>query len=232
MAARVLLLAALCFSCEPLMKSFYARHHLAILCLALFLLPPVLLGAKRAVDSNSNDVRTWLPDDYPETVQYRWFKQHFGTEEFVLVSWQGCTLGDPQLELFASRILPPEEDPAAAERRKLFSSVNTGTRIVEQLTSPPTSLSNETAIHRLQGTLIGPDGRQTCAIIAPTEGGKQQLHAMLAEIYRVAETECQLPPEQIRMGGPPVINAAVDTEGVRSLSRLAAMSGVIGLVIA
>jgi predicted RND superfamily exporter protein len=213
-------------------ESFYARYHMIVLMVAAFLLPVVLVGAKRASDSNTNDVRTWLPDDYDETTQYKWFKDHFGTEEFVLISWEGCALGDPTLEKLANRLVPPADDPAASERRALFQAVLTGSRIVDQLTSPPVNLSREAAIARFQGTLIGPDGRQTCAVVTPTEGGKEHLHTMLDEVYRIAEQECGLQRDALKLGGPPVVNAAVDTEGARSLSRLAGMSGIVGLLIA
>ena len=66
-------------------KSFYARWSLPILATALFLAPIIVYGTIRALGNNANDVRDWLPKDYPETVEYAWFKQHFGTEEFVIV---------------------------------------------------------------------------------------------------------------------------------------------------
>jgi uncharacterized membrane protein YdfJ with MMPL/SSD domain len=66
----------------------------AILVVAVALVPLIIWGGYRANLSNSNDVRDWLPAEYPETQQYRWFTEHFGTQDFVLASWPGCTLDD------------------------------------------------------------------------------------------------------------------------------------------
>src|SRR5262245_58686784 len=70
------------------------RLVVPILALAAFTLPLVGIGARQAVKSNANDVRDWLPAHYAETTQFRWFTEHFGSEDFVLVSWTGCTLAD------------------------------------------------------------------------------------------------------------------------------------------
>ncbi len=61
--------------------------------------------------SNDNDVHDWLPDTYAETQDFSWFQSHFDNETFVLVSWDGCTLEDERLELFAKKIIPPEIKP-------------------------------------------------------------------------------------------------------------------------
>src|SRR6185312_7733749 len=68
-----------------------------------------------AMMSNDNNVHDWLPDTYDETQDFSWFQQHFSNETFVLVSWDGCTLDDPRLELFAKKIVPPAgEQPVDA----------------------------------------------------------------------------------------------------------------------
>lgn len=211
-------------------QPFYARFARPVVVLFALLLPVVALGAVLAALSNSNDVRNWLPEDYAETRNYAWFKQHFGLEEFVLVSWPGSDLDSPQLEEFAQRVLPSKGDPFAAERGRLFAQVDTGTRLVEELMAPPASLSRGQAVKRLRGSLLGVDDKQTCAIITPTDLGKVRLHEMLEMIYVAAE-ECGLRREDVRLGGPPVINAAIDMEGARTLSRLGGLSGLIALAV-
>ncbi|MFN7334039.1 MAG: hypothetical protein ACK5TC_03170, partial [bacterium] len=66
------------------------------------LLPLTILAARIAIRSNVNDVRDWLPAHYSETVQYEWFRTRFGSEEFVIVSWPGCTLEDARLKQLSS----------------------------------------------------------------------------------------------------------------------------------
>ncbi|MDR3234399.1 MAG: MMPL family transporter [Planctomycetaceae bacterium] len=56
--------------------------------------------------SNSNNVADWLPDTFAETHEYQWFLKHFPYERFVVVSWQGCTMDDSRLEMFAQKLVP------------------------------------------------------------------------------------------------------------------------------
>ena len=85
--------------------SFYRRHGVAILLISAALVPLISWGVYRAIRSNSNDVREWLPADYPETQQYAWFTRHFGVQDFIVVSWPDCNREDRRLDEFA-RTLP------------------------------------------------------------------------------------------------------------------------------
>ncbi len=90
-------------------KSFYSVWGFRIVCLAVFLLPIVLIGSWQAMRSNTNDVREWLPKEYAETQDYAWFKALFGNEEFVVVTWEGCRVDDDRLTLLAEKIRLAEE---------------------------------------------------------------------------------------------------------------------------
>ncbi len=211
-------------------NQFYIRFSRPILIVFALLLPFVGYGALRAVLSNSNDVRSWLPDDDGETIQYKWFKDHFGLEEFVLVTWSNCTLDDPRLAQFAAQLISLDDVPAASRRRELFAKVVTGPGVLESLTRPPARLGIPSAIDRLLGILIGPDRKQTCAVVTPTDLGKEQLHEMLDAIKDVA-VQCGVERDDLRLGGPPVMNAAIDIEGAGTLTNLAGLSGLVALAV-
>jgi hypothetical protein len=228
------------------------------------LLPVIGRGARKALQSNDNDVHDWLPNTYDETVDFSWFKQHFENETFVLISWEGCTLEDPRLELLAKKLVPAgghpkavnygplpkpkprkwyddlmfsewftRPDPAeAVARGPLFKHVDTGQRLLDRLTSPPISLSEQDAMERLRLLFIGPDDKQTCAVVTLTEEGKRDLRVTLAKLYSVCEDELGLPPERIKMGGPPVDNVAISVEGEKTLLRLFIPAGIVGLALA
>ena len=177
-----------------------------------------------ALGSNSNDVRDWLPAEYEETAQYHEFFRRFGSEDFVAASWPNCTLDDPRLEQFADRLRAPE-------RAAVVKNVFTGSEMVRSLQNSPVALSRDAAISRLSGTIIGPDRKATCAVIALTDRGRRQLQPSLAAI-RAAAVEAGLPPDALKLGGPPVVNAAMNHESSKSLVRLAMLAMGIGLVIA
>jgi predicted RND superfamily exporter protein len=209
-------------------QSFYQRRAVVILVIAAGLVPLIAWGVHRAILSNSNDVRDWLPADYPETRQYAWFTQHFGVQDFIVASWPGCTLDDRRLDEFV-RALP--QLAASDSEGSPFARVLTGRSLVEQLLAPPVGLSRKSAIARLRGTLVGPDNQQTCALLTLVDGKAPRLEPAIELIRRAAEV-AGVSREEVRVGGIPVVNAALNRESSRSLVRLAGLSGLLGVAIA
>jgi predicted RND superfamily exporter protein len=202
-----------------------------VLLVAVLLLPLTIIGARQAIHSNANDVRDWLPSQYPETRDYRWFHQHFGSEDFVVVSWPGCLLDDPLLARFAEQLRQLRSSDASATETPRFRRVTTGSEIVKQLTSAPVSLDRDSAIERLQGTIIGPDGDQTCAVITLSDMDHRNLRNTMSEIKAIA-VAVGVPAHDVHLGGPPAVNAAIDEASSQSLVRLAGLAAIIGLAIA
>jgi predicted RND superfamily exporter protein len=202
------------------------EHYVAWLILIItgLLSPLIAWKVQEALSNNSNDVRDWLPANYPETVEYREFYRRFGSEDFVAASWPGCTLDDPLLERFAEQLRLPA-------RQRLIRHVRTGKELVDTLQGPPLDLSKAAVIKRLQGSIVGFDGQATCAVITLTDEGHKYLAAPLAEIVAAAR-EAGLAEGALKLGGPPVVNAAINHESSKSLVRLAALAMCIGLVIA
>lgn len=228
------------------MNNLFTRHAFKIILLAVFVLPIFTRGARYAITSNDNDVHDWLPAEYEQTQDFNWFQEHFDNETFVLISWDGCKLDDPRLELFAKKLIPPaiapEDRPQANNKaealaqhkseQSYFARVETGQRLFERLTEKPLDLSPEEARKRLQGLFIGPDGQTTCALITLTEAGKNDLRGTLKKIRTLAEKELDLPEDRIHMGGPPVDNVAISSEGEANLIRLIVPAGIVGLCLA
>src|SRR5688500_3417075 len=142
------------------MKDRSLKKYIAwlILTVTIVLAPLIAWQVHLALNSNSNDVRDWLPADYPETAEYREFFRRFGSEDFVAASWPGCTLDDPRLAEFAERLRTPG-------RERLIRNVFTGAELVETLQESPIGISRDAAISRLQGSIVGPDGEATCAVV-------------------------------------------------------------------
>jgi predicted RND superfamily exporter protein len=202
-----------------------------VLCALALSVPPAALAVRAAIKSNINDVRDWLPAHYAETGQYRWFKERFGSEDFVVVSWSGCTLDDPRVTQLTANLRERSEQHRPQGEPQLFNSVTSGPELVDELATERVGLSRSQAIARLQGTLIGPDGRQTCAVVALSDEARSHLRSALGEI-RAAAVEIGLPAHDVHLGGPPVVNDAIDQSSAQSLVRLAGLAGLVGLVIA
>lgn len=238
------------------------------------------MAAHRAVLSNANKVEDWLPRNFPETTQLEWFRNNFGGQTFVALSWPGCQLGgnpddpnafpdDPRIERLANILVPgsgnlaledsasdsaeaiamgaaePAQDAVLPESyRGMFKSVITGRRLINQMTAPPSSLPYEAAKARLKGSMIGPDGQQTCVIVFLSNDPDVTFEEVLG--HGQARGPAKKPPgaiwhalwaagidpETVRMGGPPVDNVAIDEEGQRTLAQLAGLSMVLTVFLA
>jgi len=88
--------------------TFFARRALVILILVFFLVPFALRGARMALQGMKNDVKDWLPKEFAETKDLDEFREHFLSEQFVLVSWDGCygDEGDERFRLFVAKLIP------------------------------------------------------------------------------------------------------------------------------
>lgn len=218
--------------------NFYGRFGLAVLVVVVFLLPFTFRGARLALKSNHNDVKEWLPDEYVETQEFNWFRKYFAGEQFVLVSWEGCTLDDTtKLErLKADLLKPPRDDDGELIYPKhapnwLISHIVTGPDLIEQLEGGTPPLDYAEAFNRLKGLFIGPDKKTTCMVITLSDYGAEHLRDSVNVIRDRAKEVANLSREDLKMGGPPVDNVALDEEGESALYRLAAYSVLIGLVV-
>jgi predicted RND superfamily exporter protein len=169
----------------------YARWVVAGFLIAI---PFLIYTAFGAVQNKTNKVGDWLPETYAETDELKWFRKQFVGDQFVVVSWEGCRLGDnpnlenpepddPRIEQLARLLVPTNADTqdrigdgtlqnsaqpidtSASAENSYFKSVTTARRLLNRLTSGNTNLRYDAAVNRLKGALIGPDSHQTCLVV-------------------------------------------------------------------
>ncbi len=230
-----------------------------MLSLTLLSVPFAFFGAGMAVQSNVNKVEDWLPKTFVETTELAWFRKNFPTDQFIVVSWQGCVLGDdprspnaagddPRIKQLCSILVPPKEsaiDDDVRDAREYIKSVTTGRELIDQLTSPPSSFDYSQAIQRVTGSLVGNDGKQTCVVVSLKPEASKNLKAVLGRgkfrlfrpnippgIVRRAIEKCGISEADVHLGGPPVDNVAIDEEGEKTLVRLAGAAALVGIVLA
>jgi len=221
-------------------KPFYARRYFTIFIVLAFLAPFISRGARRAIETNNNNVKDWLPSTYAESTQLEWFQKHFHAESFAVVSWQGCTLGNQHKLSYLAHKLSDAKAPWSKDE-KLFKSVTTGPEMIDYLIDS-LGITEAAAIQRLEGALIGPQpkngdksDRVTCLVATLASGSTEtnrRMRTTIEEISRIAGDDCGIDPKQLHMGGPPVDNVAIDVEGERTLYRLASLAGVVGVALA
>ncbi len=247
-----------------MIAGFYSRYSKIILLAVALAIPVMLVGSIRAVRSNNNQVEDWLPASFHETRQLAWFRLHFAADQFVIISWPGCRLGDPnatgeealddpRIEQLAKALVPDSIDEdiflgssKTTSTSKYFKSVTTGRRVLDAILKPPASVEYKEAIGRLQGALIGPDGRQTCVVVTLTReatkslrdaighghpGGPIRIARPPGELFNILK-KCNIDAETVRLGGPPIDNVSIDEEGEKTLVRLAGLSMLFGICLA
>ena len=93
---------------KPLLERrtpFGGTYALLVLLVFFFLLPSAFRAARIGLGSKENDVKDWLPSDFPETAELEWFAGDFQGESFVLATWPGCTSEDQRLRLLEQKLL-------------------------------------------------------------------------------------------------------------------------------
>lgn len=243
----------------PKKKTFYARFSWLIVASTILFVPISFYGAGRAVQTNVNKIEDWLPTSFRETGELKWFRDNFPTDQFILITWEGCRISgnpdvypddvdDPRIQQLKKLLLgqnAPLNDIDAQESIQYIKSVTTGRDVLDQLTSAPQSLAHDDAVERLKGSLIGPDGRQTCLLITLKDGATTKLKYILGRgmrrifrpnipegVIRRQLAKVGIDSDAVRFGGPPVDSISIDEEGERTLIRLAGASGILGLVMA
>ncbi|MBL7039554.1 MAG: MMPL family transporter [Pirellulaceae bacterium] len=213
-------------------KDFHRRHATALLLAAVVCLPAIVWGTIGAYKRTDNSIDQWLPKNCEATDVYYRFRRLFGSDETVLVSWEGCTLGDDRLERFARALEGTGDDAEVFQQSHLIEHVTTGQRVYEQLDSSSFGISEDLALRRLQSVLIGPDQQTTCAVVTLATDSSSERAAAVAAIRRIAVEHCGVPSDDLRLTGDAVISVGIDTEGDRAVSQLMWYSAVLALIVA
>lgn len=200
--------------------SIYYRYRLVIFAFFAIATPFAIWGANQAVKNNSNNIEDWLPPSFEETKQLLWFADEFGSDAFLMVSWEGCSLEDPRATSYATELRKPFDVDTDASLLP-FHEVISGTEAFEQMMEPPLELSRRDAKARLGGWAVGQDGETSCVVAVFTVEGAQYRHAVIDHMYSVADRVPGLSPSDLRMAGSVVDSVAIDrasNEGLVSLS--------------
>lgn len=208
-------------------STLYRRYGVTILLVMVASLPLVLFGAGRALKSNNNNVRQWIPRGFEEAQLYRWFLERFQGDEAAVASWPGATLEDPRVVQLAAAL----REVTYASGEKIFGEVLSGPEVVHELTSGSLQLHPEEAIDRLRGVLIGPDRQQTCVIARVAKPQFADRETAVKKL-QAAALACGIPAADLRLGGPTVDSVNINIESARSLFELAGFSALASLLLA
>jgi hypothetical protein len=194
-------------------------------------MPALLYGAIGAFKSNTNNILDWLPESFEETQRLFDFVRRFGSDEILVISWEGCTLGDERLDRVADELVQPVEHTPTGQQFQWFRKLFTGRGTLKEMTGAPLELSREAAVERMKGWLVGPDGKSTCALALISEAGSLDRAGAVRFVREVLES-AGVPWQDVRLGGPTANAVAIDEASITGIGQMTVGSALLGLLVA
>ncbi len=191
--------------------------------------PFLIHGAIQTMDGIHTSALHWLEPTDPERARYDRFTQQFEGGNFVLLSWEGCTLSDPRLENLEAA-LEAEAKGELGAAPPLVRQVVSGQSLFRELTQSELRLPDEEAVRRLQGSMIGPDGQQTCLAVVLSEHGGRQRVAAFDYLLKTAESVAGLTDQTLHIAGPTVDALAIDAESNKSVDYYSGPSALVSFL--
>jgi len=176
------------------------------------------------IQSNTEDVLQWLPDQSEARSDYDFFESKFGSDDFLIVTWKDCRLGDERLERFTDYL-------RSHDSKELIQKVTNGTEIFERL-KRDSDFSRRQILARLRGVFFGADDPEvTCALIELSELGTADRSASMKLVWEAIDSDSTLNREQVVMGGYPYIATFIDGQLKNSFRYLLLPSIILSTLI-
>ena len=170
---------------------------------------PLLLSIAVQVQTNTDDVNNWIDRTSGQYAEYQEYVSHFGSDDEIIIAWEGCTLDDPRLLIAAEKIR--EQCGPYVER------VVSGVESVQELCNSASQVSETSARKRLRGSLIGEDLSTSCLIVRLNEHARGDLGQALSHLHTTLTDSVGLAPDEIYWGGKAVTDHALNTFTNQSL---------------
>ena len=183
--------------------------------------PFVGYGAIQALRNSKNRIEDWLPTSFAETKSLYAFFDRFGSDEFLMISWKGCVLGDPRIERLQDLLVAPNDNGVA-----YFAKADGGTQVLQTLTKQQ-KMSEADARKRLTGLFIGPDGNQTCVVALISKSGFDDRQSAIHAAWQATQQATGLPRDDIHIAGTTADSVAVDEASNQWLMELNALSSLV-----
>jgi predicted RND superfamily exporter protein len=203
---------------------------MATILAAAAIAPWIVRAAMQILAVDSTTPIEWVPDTYAPRRAYETFTTDFESGDVVVASWPGCTLDAPAIERFTAAATGPDA-PRDRSGRTWFETVISGGQVLARLTDPPLSLDPAAAVQRLQGILVGPDGRTTCLVIPFTREGLADRRRAVVWLREKLTTVAGAALEELHLAGPVIDNVSVDEASAGTLGTYGGPAALVILVL-
>ena len=176
------------------------------------------------IQSNTEDVLQWLPDQSEARSDYDFFESKFGSDDFLIVTWEDCRLGDERLSRFTEFL-------RIQDSTGLIQKVTNGTEIFERL-ARELDFSRRQILGRLRGVFFGAsDAGLTCALIELSDLGTADRTASMKLVWGAIDADPELSREKVVMGGYPYIATFIDGQLKNSFRYLLLPSIILSTLL-
>ncbi|MDG1874353.1 MAG: MMPL family transporter [Mariniblastus sp.] len=169
---------------------------------AIFCLVFCVLGLTR-IQTNTEDVLQWLPDSSSAREDYNFLQSQFGSDDFLIATWDGCQVADPRLSALTAQIRG--NDPG-----NLIQAVTNGAEVT-QLLARDFKLSPAKITRRLKGIFFGIEQSDlTCVVIELSQAGTAARAESMQLIYDSIGAVPNLHRQDVKLGGYPYVATVID----------------------
>lgn len=208
---------------------FANRKDVVVITCLLAAIPVIVFGVIH-IRSSTSSLTQWLPVGDQVRGEYDAYVEEFGVDDFLIVSWEGCSIEDPRLAALESAIHEHIRGGNAGDRR-FFERAYSTRSVLDRLTEAPLSLSDSEAIRRMAGYLTNNDGSTAAILIEASEYGAEHQQATLDQLLECA-SRSSLDPKSLKIGGTIFEAVVIDRESFASLKMFVVPSGICVLLLA
>jgi len=180
-------------------------------------------GGLLRMRTNVDDILPWLPEGTKARSQYEWFTKSFGSDDSLIVSWDGCTIDDPRVVELAAVLRRQDGD--------VIREVITGPELIERV-GRESRMEPEAAIDQLQGFLVGPDRETTCLLLYLNDAGLDDPAVAIERVINQAREVAGIPRADLALGGRPFLGYYTSRVTINSMIYLSIPVALLSLLLA
>ncbi|MDR1384775.1 MAG: MMPL family transporter [Planctomycetaceae bacterium] len=186
-------------------------------------LPFIVHYALISWQNTENRVEDWISSTFKETQNLVDFMKVFGSDEILMISWDGCEIGTPQVEEFQKKLLQPVE--IHGTQYQLYRTVMTGTELFQQLLD--LGIPEEDVYRKLERWIISPQDNTTCVLAVISPDGAHFRKNAIGLVESTANSIRGLSFAKIHVAGPTMDSIAID----KASSQYLAVSNILSYLI-
>ncbi len=198
----------------------------------LFLILPAVGYWAAQLRVGTTFVEAWLPGDDDARTKYREFRQQFGEDQYLIVSWPSCTISDPRLQEMDEQFRLLASTHPELHISSVVNSQAVLSTLVDSLNSATKNQQQsvlEVAKERLRGIALGKKD-EAFVSLALAQAEVRTRSKLIEHIRRIGKVV--LGDEKLILAGEPFQIHIIDKSSRETMRRLVPPSACLAMFIA